>query len=164
MSNDPNAKELNTLSSRAELAAAALGSVYAANEFGKAIADNDEGAGDHYVKAAVGAAVAVGAFHQLQKKVSRESIETDGGHHPHVDHHGGHHERHSHHDEPARLGEPPHHTRHLLEEAAGLYSVGKELLGDKRHHVAHLIAEAMGAVGAIKDIQARGKERSEPEN
>lgn len=150
----PN-QELHTLSTHAEVAAAALGSVYAANELGKALADHHEEATDHYLKATVGAAVAVGAYHQLPKKADRRrkqgadsmSSSDDGMQHPcqsPSDHHNDHHH--------------PHHRRHLLEEAAGAYSLGKELLGDKEHHVAHLIAEAMGAAGMIRDIRYRQQE------
>ena len=51
-------RKLNTPSSRAELAAAAVSSVYAVNEFSKAIEEDDKDANDHYLKAAVGAAIA----------------------------------------------------------------------------------------------------------
>lgn len=64
-------QELHTLSSHAEVAAAALGSVCAANELGKALTDNHDEATDHYLKVTVGAAVAVGAYYQLSKKSER---------------------------------------------------------------------------------------------
>ena len=51
--------------------------------------------------------------------------------------------------------EPKHHTRYLLEEAAGAYALGKELLGDRKNHVTHLVAEAVGATGLIKDLRDR---------
>ena len=51
--------------------------------------------------------------------------------------------------------EPKHHTKYMLEEAAGLYALGRELLGDGRHHVTHLVAEAVGATGLIKDLRDR---------
>ena len=149
MSQDP-VKELNTLTSRAELAAAAVGSMYAVNELGKAIADNDDGEGDHYTKAAIGAAVAIGAFYHLQNKVSHEKPDNDN-HHSHRHYPEENHEHHH--------PDPPHYTRHRLEEAAAMYSVGKELLGDKRHHIAHLVAETLGAIGAIKDINARHRDQ-----
>jgi hypothetical protein len=43
----------------------------------------------------------------------------------------------------------------MLEEVAGLYALGSELLGDKRHHVAHLVVEAVDATGLIKDLRDR---------
>jgi hypothetical protein len=47
---------------------------------------------------------------------------------------------------------PKHHTKYMLEEAAGLYALGS---GDKRHHAAHLVAEAVRATGLIKDLRDR---------
>lgn len=148
----------HTLSSHAEVAAAALGSVYAANELGKALNDENNTATDHYLKASVGAAVAVGAWYRMHKKIEHTTVEAEyesasddehsNGHGPRSCRHSSSHANHNH----------PHHTRHLLEEAAGAYSLGKELLGDDKHHVAHLIGEAMGAVGLLKDIQYRRKE------
>ncbi|KAL6247509.1 hypothetical protein RBB50_005855 [Rhinocladiella similis] len=171
--------DLNSLKSRAEVAAAALSSVYAANELGKALTEEDRHElSDHYLRAAIGAAVAVGAFYQLQKKrdrgrdydhdyrydndCDRESGDADSDD-EHIDQERREDSRerhHHHHNRNPRYhyhehSDPPGHGRHLLEEAAGAYSLGKELLGDKRHHVAHLIAEALGAVGAIRDIQGR---------
>ncbi|KEF54267.1 uncharacterized protein A1O9_09433 [Exophiala aquamarina CBS 119918] len=158
------------MSSHTEAAVGALGSAYAAHELVKALDDDKHEAGDHYLKAAVGAAVAVGAFYQLSKKADHplwrrdsdissddedaqhtELVKTDQTqivrhkhheHHEHHEHHGSHGSHHLH----------PAHNRLLLEEAVGAYSLGKELLGDKRHHIIHLIGEALGAVGTIKDI------------
>jgi hypothetical protein len=143
----------HNFSSPAELAAAALGSVYAANEFGKAIQDHKHET-DHYLKAAVGAAVAVGAFHQLQKKVHHDGHE--GTMNKHNEHGSGQHTKdgkYSGDNDDER--DPPHHKRRLLEEAAGAYAVGRDLLGDRNHHVTHLLAEALGATGLIKDLKAR---------
>jgi hypothetical protein len=148
-------QELHTTSSHLETAATALGSVYAANEFAQALEDNSNDADEHYVKAAIGTLVALGAYHKLSKKASHESMEglpSD----PRADHHRRRSsERHHNRRLSDSSGEntPPHHTRHLVEEAAGAYSLGKELLtGDKKHHVVHLVAEALGATGLIKDI------------
>lgn len=148
------------MTSHAEVAAAALGSVYAANELGKALSDNHDDATDHYLKATVGAAVAVGAYYQLSKKTGRrhkDGVDSDSlsDDEKEGDHSSPSHRRHySDHYHP-------HHRRHLLEEAAGAYSLGKELLGDDKHHIAHLIAEAMGAAGLIRDIHYRRKEIAE---
>lgn len=138
----PPHHELHSLSSHAEVAAAALGSVYAANEFGKAINDSDDNNTDHFVKAAVAATVAVGAYEMLRRK--KES------HHSHSGSGGS-----TNATAYPTSSEPKHHKKYVLEEAAGLYALGRELLGDKRHHVAHLVAEAVGATGLIKDLRDR---------
>jgi hypothetical protein len=123
--------EYHTLSSHAEIAVAALGSVYAAHEFGKAIDDVDDNNTEHFMKAAVAATVAVGAYEMHRRKTE-----------PHA-------------TASPTSSEPKHHKKYMLEEAAGLYALGKELLGDRKHHVTHLVAEAVGATGLIKDIRGR---------
>jgi hypothetical protein len=137
----PPHPELHGLSSHAEVAAAALGSVYAANEFGKAINDHDNET-DHFVKAAVAATVAVGAYEMLRRQKEQHNS------------HPGSADSTNAKTRPTS-SEPRHHTKYLLEEAAGLYAFGKELLGDRGHHVAHLVAEAVGATGLIKDVRDR---------
>jgi hypothetical protein len=131
--------ELHSFSSHAELAAAALGSVVAANEFGKAVSDHDDHETDRFVKAAVAATVAIGAYEMLRKKME-----------PHHSHPGGGYP--TTHPTPS---DPKHHKRHMVEEAAGLYALGRELLGDKKHHITHLVAEAVGATGLIKELRDR---------
>ena len=54
-----------------------------------------------------------------------------------------------------------HHKRHLLEEVAGAYSMGKEMSGDRKHHVVHLAGEALGATGLYEDL--RGREKADRE-
>jgi len=145
-------------------AVAAGGAVYSANELMKTINDDDKGdTSSHLLKAAVGAAVAVGAYEMMRRSAE------DGSEYPH-------HHHHHHHGEP---GEPrvterrpssgssrsrsssnprlPGHTRHPIEEVGSAYSLGKELLGDKNNHVAHLVAEVLGATGLVKDLNARNR-------
>ena len=130
--------ELHNSSSHTEIAAAALGSVYAANELGKALNDHDDNnQTEHFLKASVAAVVAIGAFEMLRRKMDEQN-----GHPTSTKAH------------PTST-EPRHHKRHVLEEAAGLYALGKELLGDNKHHVAHLVAEAVGATGLLKDVRDR---------
>ncbi|KIX99455.1 uncharacterized protein Z520_05031 [Fonsecaea multimorphosa CBS 102226] len=161
---EPNNNGLHSLKTNAEVAAMAASGVYAANELGKAISDDYKDASDHYMKAAVGAAVAVGAFQLLQKqKRKREEDEYDSS--EDEEHHHRRHEprprRYSDHEHRHEYSESPGHTRRLLEEAVGAYSLGKELLGDRRHHVIHLVTEALGAVAAIKEVNQRSKEARE---
>jgi hypothetical protein len=126
--------EMHSASSHTEVAAAALGSVYAANELGKALDDHDKNQGEHILKAGVAAIVAIGAFEMLRRKMNEPNGHpTSTKAHPTSD-------------------EPRHHKRHLVEEAAGAYALGKELLGDHRHHFAHMVAEAVGATGLIKEV------------
>ncbi|KIW87626.1 uncharacterized protein Z519_11600 [Cladophialophora bantiana CBS 173.52] len=159
--------ELHTFSAHAETAVGAAASVYAAHELGKAFHDEDKhDVSDHYLKAAIGAAVAVGAFYHLSKKVEEYN---DKGHpiHSVIHHHepprhrrhgGPHHHHHHHSDDNDFVGyerwsyeEPPHDRNRLLEQANEAYHVGKELLGEERDHVTQLFAEAIGAASALKD-------------
>ncbi|OAP64595.1 hypothetical protein AYL99_00567 [Fonsecaea erecta] len=160
---ESNNKGLHSFKTNVEVAAMAGSGVYAANELGKAVAEDYKDASDHYVKAAVGAAVAVGAF-QLLKKQKREREEDDYASSDDEEHHHRHEprpRRHSHHEHHHEHSESPGHTRRLLEEAVGAYSLGKELLGDRRHHVIHLVTEALGAVAAVKEVNDRSKEARE---
>src|SRR5436305_14661908 len=108
--------------------------------FNKALNDHDKDATPHYLKALVGAAVAVGAYEMARNKTKDGTDPSSGG----------------------ESGDPPHHGRHLLEEAVGAYVLGKDLLGDRKHHVAHLVAEVLGATGLIKDIRDRRHEDLPP--
>jgi hypothetical protein len=45
------------------------------------------------------------------------------------------------------------HTRHLIEQAAGAYALGRQLLGHKHHSLIKLVAEAMGAAGLYQEAQ-----------
>lgn len=51
--------------------------------------------------------------------------------------------------------ELPHHMRHLLEEAIGLWALAREILGDRRHHKRHLIEGMIGANGLIRELDHR---------
>ncbi|OAL38017.1 hypothetical protein AYO20_02850 [Fonsecaea nubica] len=157
---EPHNDGLHSLKTNFEVAAMAASGVYAANELGKAVAEDYKDANEHYVKAAVGAAVAVGAFHLLQKqKREREEDEYISSSDEEQHHrHSPRPRRHSHHEHHHEHLEGPGHTRRLLEEAVGAYSLGKELLGDRRHHVIHLITEALGAVAAAREVSERNKE------
>ncbi|KIW23110.1 uncharacterized protein PV07_11336 [Cladophialophora immunda] len=182
--------ELHTFAAHAETAVAAVGSVYAANELGKALRDESKHeASDHYLKAAIGAAVAVGAFHQLSKKVEdhqddRHSIHPEkqpagsSRHHHHHHHHQSnmphqHHYPYQHrqilddeHDsvvyEHWTYEDAPRDHHGLLDQASEAYHLGQELLGDERDHITHLVAEAVGTLGALKDaLLQKLKERNE---
>jgi hypothetical protein len=142
-----NPQELHSLSSHAEVAAAALGSVYAANRLIKAVDENPKDEAGHSVKALVSAAVAIGAYEQMKKKALKQC--------PVHKHCNG--------CPACKSGPPEHHTRHMVEEMAGayaLYALGKELLSNHRHHTTHLVMEALGATGLVKDISAYNQPRS----
>ena len=123
-----------SLGDDAELAVGATGAVMAVDQIMKGL-DSKEHQTSHFVKASIGAAVALGAFELLRR------------------------------DEPKSGARPrsssphsKHHDRHIFEEIIGAYSVGKELMGDKRHHLAHIVGEAIGAVGLLQEVRARDEE------
>jgi hypothetical protein len=94
------------------------------------------------VKAAVAATVAVGTYEMLRRKEESHNSHFASGHSTNAMAY-------------PTSPKPKHHTKYMLEEAAGLYALGSELLGDKRHHAAHLVAEAVRATGLIKDLRDR---------
>src|SRR5947209_19815957 len=116
----PPHHELHSLSSHAEIAAAALGSVYAANELGKAINDHDDNDTDHFVKAAVAATVAIGAFEMLRRKNE-----------PHHHHSGSNGSTNA--TVYPKSSDPKHHKRYMEEEPAAVYALGRQLHGHKKH-------------------------------
>src|SRR2546421_12015665 len=70
----------HTLPSNIDIAAAAVGSVYAANELNKALNDHDKkDATPHYLNALVGAAVAVGAYDMARNKTKDGNDSSSGG-------------------------------------------------------------------------------------
>jgi hypothetical protein len=135
----------------------------------------------HLIKAAACAAIAVGAYEILNRQrregaSTNESREIVGTNEMALSHWGPLYEetdqgcrprRHQHHQRRSlsrsrsrshsrsrsrsRHGRESGHTRRLVEELAGAYSLGRELLGDKEHHVAHLIAEAIGGTALFKE-------------
>lgn len=61
-------------------------------------------------------------------------------------------------DQPKRRGgddwteeEESGHKRHILEEAAAAYAMGRRLMEDKSHPIATLIAERLGAIAIFKE-------------
>jgi hypothetical protein len=184
-------------STRLDVAALAASGVLTADELMKAVEANHKHCSDiqkhHLTHAAISAAVAVGAFELLRRDREKGGdvgdgrpvvVEEDGEdivvrsekhrHDRHYCHHNGQCDKSYH--------SPHSHKRRLLEEIAGAYSLGEEMIGNQKHHVAHLVschisdgktvlecrlqpttckaltldqvAEAIGAIGAYKDISS----------
>jgi len=129
------------LTENLELLAGATGAVVAVDQIAKGLESEDHTV-SHLSKAAVSAAVAIGAYELLRKQREEE----------HDDQH--HHHHHHHRDiSPASDVTRPPHDHHLVKEIIGAYGLGKELMGDKRHHFAHLVEQAVGAVGLLQDVK-----------
>jgi hypothetical protein len=129
-----------------ELLIGATGAVYAEDQIIHSIESEDHKL-THALKAAIGAAVAVGAYELLRRDDKASSK------HPH----GQPQSKTRHKSDPL---EPEHHHRHLAEEVLGAYALGKEMLGDRKHHISHLVEEAIGATGLFKELTARENEKS----
>jgi hypothetical protein len=127
-----------SLSDDAKLAVGATGAVLALDQAEHAI-DSEEHQLNHALKAAIGAAVAIGAYELLHRDDTASKKQPNG---------------HSKPKPTTQSGSPhlKHHDRHLAEEVLGAYYLGKELLGDKKHHIAHLVAEAIGATGLLQEL------------
>ncbi|KAM0708856.1 hypothetical protein Q7P35_005510 [Cladosporium inversicolor] len=161
-------------STRLDVAALAASGVLTAEELMKAVEANHKHCGDiqkhHLTHAAISAAVAVGAFELLRRdrekgrdvEDGQPMVVEDGGEEIVVRSEKQRHDRHyCHHDGQCdESHHSPHgHKRRLLEEIAGAYSLGEEMIGNEKHHVAHLVAEAIGAIGAYKDIRDHHHDR-----
>lgn len=142
-------------STRLDVAALAASGVLTADELMKAVEANHKHCSDiqkhHLTHAAISAAVAVGAFELLRRDREKGGdvedrrpvvVEEDGEdivvrsekhrHDRHYCHHNGQCDESYH--------SPHGHKRRLLEEIAGAYSLGEEMIGNQKHHVAHLVS------------------------
>ncbi|KAH8598366.1 hypothetical protein B0O99DRAFT_41559 [Bisporella sp. PMI_857] len=122
--------------------AGATGVVVATDQIAKGLESEDHTV-SHLSKAAIGAAVAIGAYEHLRREQEGEKRRD---HHHHHHHHGSSHIIDSSH---------PHHEHHLVKEIIGAYRLGKELTGDKRHHFSPLVEQAVGAVGLLQDVNEK---------
>ncbi|KAK5661592.1 hypothetical protein OQA88_9691 [Cercophora sp. LCS_1] len=105
------------------------------------VRDHREGqqhdANEHYVKAAIAGAIAIGAYHMMQNDENqhrKEEGEKEMGYEP-------------------RTEKPTDNTDHvvgLLSEAAGAYALGRQMMGHKDHMIMKLIAEGLGAAALAK--------------
>jgi hypothetical protein len=125
----------------AELAIGATGAIYAGDQIIHSIESEDNKL-NHAVKAAIGAAVAIGAYELLRRNDIASSKQPNGRPRPKT-------------TGRSNSPRPKHHDRHLAEEVLGAYALGKELLGDRKHHIAHLVGEAIGATGLLKELSAK---------
>jgi len=127
-----------------------------------------EDATAHYVKAAIAAAVAVGAYEMLKRDEEARGIWTsqhhgeDGEHRPHARFDDYERERErgvefarerSRSRSHSEGGDNPAHDRHLLEEAVGAYALGRQILGHNQHPILKLVAEALGASGLYQEVK-----------
>ncbi|KAK6527396.1 hypothetical protein TWF694_004385 [Orbilia ellipsospora] len=145
---------------QAELGAAAAGSVYAVTQLIEGLHSQQHGASnkanEHYLKAAAGAVVAIGAYEMLKAEKESQTSNSRASETANRSKGFGVKRRHSNkHSTPSRKsrGLEAGHTRRVLEETAGAYSLGRELMGDRKHRKAHLAAEALGAIGLLKEVR-----------
>jgi len=151
---------------RAEAAVMAASVVATADQIIKGIQDSRENdsdeATDHYVKAAIAGAIAIGAYEMMKRDEAHASGHSDHGDHgDHGDHHVSfekqHHEHaHKHHDPPhPHKGDHHEHDGHkkdLMAEALAAYSLGRQKMGHKDHWILKLAAEALGGAALVKEV------------
>ncbi|EPS40994.1 hypothetical protein H072_5148 [Dactylellina haptotyla CBS 200.50] len=159
---------------KVELGTAAIGSVYALDQIFEGIQSEQDGessdANSHYLKAAASAAIAIGAYEMLRRERKKQKHQERAQEKHHHTHHseetieveviessdsGDDHRLIEYHPKRSSIHhkEDPGRHRRMVEEMAGVYALGRELMGDKKHHIVHLVAEALGAVGALKEVQ-----------
>ena len=106
-----------------------------------------EDEGQHYLKAAIAGAIAVGAYEALKKDDNTGNYKHHSGN-SHGSHNGDHNKNgHEHNNQDNG------HTRHLLEETFGAYALGRQAMGHNNHLIVKLIAEGLGAVGLYKEAK-----------
>jgi len=153
---------------KADTAVMATSVVSMADEIMQAVRENrehhPENSQSHYLKAAIAAAIAVGAFQMLKKDEHLEERE-EHSHHGHAGHrartvgdrvviykddHPQHseHKDHKDHHEHSSSG----HTRDMITEALGAYALGRQMLGHDDHRILKLVAEGLGAAAFAKEV------------
>ncbi|KAK1757026.1 hypothetical protein QBC47DRAFT_412369 [Echria macrotheca] len=125
---------------RIETAALAGSVVAMADQIMQGVRENREHnpteAQEHYVKAAIAGAIAIGAYTMLQKDENEErqkSGEPPMGY-----------------DKPPAPPDPKH-RRDMMLEAAGAYALGRQMMGHKENAILKLIAEGLGAVALARE-------------
>jgi hypothetical protein len=161
---------------RTEMAVLASGVVGLADQMMRAVHDHKEHNMDeakaHYVKAAISAAIAIGAYELLKK--DEEGLREDDhnklehheehgalqhrdSHHRDAHHNGEHYKGHhsdgdSNGDSDGKHHEKSGHKADLLAEAVGAYAIGRQMLGHKDHKILKLIAEGLGATALAREV------------
>ncbi|KAF8858168.1 hypothetical protein BDZ45DRAFT_726154 [Acephala macrosclerotiorum] len=147
--------------SKAEMAVVAMAGVYAGGRLMRGMKDKKEvDHGDmkaHFVRAAIGAAVAVGALEMMRKEKKHLSDNHQGTEHegsesesdedpvdstalaPGRGEKGAQQTRQHHH----------HDTVKLIQDSAAAYRLGRNVMGNRDHSIVLLIAEALGALGLL---------------
>lgn len=129
------------VNSRLETAALAGSVVTMADQIMQGYRENREHnpteARQHYVKAAIAAAIALGAYKMMEADENQERKD---------------------HGEPEMGYDPkpdappdPHHTRDLIAEAVGAYALGRQMMGHKHNFMLKLIAEGLGAAALARE-------------
>lgn len=144
----------------AELLTSAAAAVYGTDHLLKAT-DPHEDATKEMAKAAIAAAVAVGAFELVRRAEAKGDTDYYRRSRSWLPDNRSRERSKSHDASGHSSGEVRHHKAHFAEELIGAYALGKELLGDKKHHVGYMVAEAIGGLGGFQEL--RGRDRIEDE-
>ncbi|KAK0725099.1 hypothetical protein B0H67DRAFT_680530 [Lasiosphaeris hirsuta] len=130
--------------SKLETAALATSVVTAADQLMMGVRDTREhqpsDANEHYVKAAIAGAIAIGAYQLLQHDENKHRDEQ----HPRRKHIGD--------PRPEKIGEEKGHTMDMAAEAIGAYAAGRQMLGYNNHKILKLIAEGLGAAALAREV------------
>jgi len=125
-----------------ETAALAASVVAAADQLMMGVRDTREHqpdeATEHYVKAAIAGAIAIGAYQMLQHG---ENKRRDEHHQPHM----GEHRR-------EKKGEEKGHGMDFVAEAVGAYAAGRQMMGHNHHKILKLIAEGLGTAALARQV------------
>jgi hypothetical protein len=145
----------------ADMTVAAIAGVYAADQLMKgkeAKEDLDKNTNQHLVRAAIGAAVAIGALKMMQGDQehagsARESSEDNQQGHGNevviVGEHSDHGDSHSHSGSEEPSPKKKHHISRLVHDASRAYGLGRNITGKEHHGIVLLIAETLGALGLL---------------
>ncbi|KAH8651323.1 hypothetical protein BX600DRAFT_441756 [Xylariales sp. PMI_506] len=139
-----------------ETAVVAGGAVTMADQIMQAIRDDSHHdkheTQSHYLKAAIAGAIAVGAYEMLKRDEADNPYSLDTGSLDHENH--GHHKHGSHASQQTTQTHPVNkdgHTKDIMAEVLGAYSLGRQMMGHRDHPIIKLIAEGLGAAAFARE-------------
>jgi len=131
------------VNSKLETAALAGSVVAMADQIMQAVRENRENnpdeAKEHYVKAAIAGAIALGAYKMMESDENQWRA--------------NHGEDNMGFDNKPPAPPDPHHARDMLAEVAGAYALGRQMMGHKDHRMLKLIAEGLGAAALARETK-----------
>lgn len=146
---------------KADMAAAAISAIYAGDQLMKGVkaneVQNEKDADSHFIKAAIGAAVAIGALELLKRDKEAVSHEVSDGEGRQSENEYDLSMDIAKHEKQVQVGthstehkpNPLRHSARLIQDSAAAYRLGRKIMGHDTQGIVVLVAEAIGGLGLL---------------